>query len=110
MSSANPFTPVGNTVTFTAAATVPTAVQALPAGNIQATQYLIQNAGSAIVFLGVGASNAAAVANAVSFTSTGPSIPLLAGSIQVLTLPPNSFFTGNSTSSTAVYITPGEGI
>lgn len=108
MSSSNPFTPVGNTVTFTAAATAPAGIQCV--GNtLGPTQYLIQNAGLSTVFLGYGASNASAYASAATVTSTGNSVPLLASTVQVLTLPPNQFFTGVSSSSAAVYITPGEG-
>jgi hypothetical protein len=108
MSSANPFTPTGNTVTFTATTTAPVGVQAVSNG-IGSIQYLVQNAGTAVVFLGVGASNTAAQANAVTVTSTGPAIPLLAGSIQVLTFAANAFFSGNATTSSVVYITPGDG-
>lgn len=108
MSSANAFTPTGNTVTFTAAATAPAGVQA--SGNtLGPTQYLIQNAGLATVFLGYGSTNALAYANAVTITSTGNAIPILGSTVQVFTLMPNLFFTGVATSSSAVYITPGEG-
>lgn len=109
MSSSNAFTPTGNTVVFTAAATAPAGVQCV--GNtLGPTQYLIQNAGSATVFLGYGLTNAAAYAGAVTVTSTGNAIPLLASTVQVLTLQPNMFFTGVASSSSAVYITPGEGV
>ena len=109
MSSANPFTPTGNTVVFTAAATAPAGVQA--SGNtIGPTQYLIQNSGNVTVFMGYGSTNAIAYAGAATVTSTGNAIPLLGGTVQVLTLQPNLFFTGVATASAPVYITPGEGV
>ena len=108
MSSTNPFTPVGNTVAFIAASTAPAGVQA--SGNtLGPTQYLIQNSGLSTVFLGFGSTNALAYGNAVTITSTGNAVPLLASTVQVLTLMPNLFFTGVSTSSATVFITPGEG-
>lgn len=108
MSSSNPFTPTGNTVTFTAATTAPASVQA-SGTTLGFTQYLVQNAGSGTVFMGYGSSNAIAYANAVTLTSTGNTVVLLAGTSQVLTLQPNMYFTGVSSISGSVYITPGEG-
>lgn len=108
MSTSNPFTPYGNTVTFTANVTAPTAVQAAASG-LGPNQYLIQNSGNVTVFLGVGGSASAAANNAATVTTTGPSIPLLQSTVQVLTLPPNSYFTGVASGAAAVYITPGEG-
>lgn len=109
MSSTNPFTPTGNTVTFTAASTAPTAAQASGA-TLGTTQYLVTNGGTVTVFLGWGASNAAAVANAVVVTNTAPSVPILSGTTQVFTLQPNLFFTGATSAGTSVmYVTPGEG-
>ena len=101
------FTPTGQTQSFTAAASAPTAVQATStAGN----QFRIINSGSVVVFLGVGATAAAATTNA---TSSFPSlaIPLLPGTDEILTFAINSWFTGLASSSTAViYITPGIGV
>lgn len=108
MSSANPFTPTGNTVTFNATTSPVAGVQAISNG-LGSIQYLVQNAGTVIAFLGVGASNTAAQTNAAAVTSSQPAIPLLAGSIQVLTFPANSFFSGNAASNCAIYITPGDG-
>ena len=108
MSSQNAFTPQGNTVTFTANVSAPTAVQALGLG-LGPTQYIVQNTGTATVFLGYGSSTTLAAANAATVTTTGPSIPLLANTVQVFTLPPNQYFTGVASSAAVVYITPGEG-
>jgi len=43
-------------------------------------------------------------------TSTGPSIVLLAGTDEILTFTTNAYFTGlTSTSTSVVYIVPGDG-
>lgn len=108
--STNAFTPLGNTVTFTAATSAPTAVQAL-SRTLGGNQYRILNAGNVTVFLGIGNSAANAASNAVSVTSTQGSYPLLAGTDEILTFSPNWYFTGLTASGTAVvYITPGDGL
>ena len=63
MSSQNPFTPTGNTVTFNATSTPATGVQAL-GSTLGSTQYLVQNAGSVVAFIGVGST---AVGRVVSY-------------------------------------------
>ena len=107
--SVNAFTPMGNTVAFTAFTTAPTPVQATSA-SAAATQYLVQNSGNAVVFLGVGATSATANSNAATVTSTGASIPLLPTTVQVLTFNANAYFTGVASANCGVYITPGDGI
>ena len=109
MSVNAPFTPSGNTVTFTAATTAPTAVQAV-SSTLGGNQYRILNAGSVTAFLGIGTT--AALANSASevVTSSGQAIPLLAGTDEILSFPPNAYFTARTGSSSAViYITPGDG-
>ena len=106
-----PFAPLGATVSFTAATpTPPTAVQA-PIGDTSGTsagQYRIVNDSTVTVFLGVGATSTAAIANA---SAVATSIPLLAGTCEVLRFGPNAFFTGKSASGTGVvYVTQGQGI
>lgn len=110
MSVSAPFTPSGNTVTFTAVITTPpTPVQAVST-TLGGNQYRILNSGTVTVFLGVGRDAAGATANASVVTSTATSIPLLAGTDEILTFVPNSYFTGiTSSSSAVVYITPGDG-
>lgn len=104
-----PFTPSGNTVTFTAAGTAPTPVQAV-SSSLGGNQYRILNAGSVTAFLGYGTTASDASNNAVVVTSTQKAIPLLAGTDEVITFAPNAYFTGVTGSSTAViYITPGDG-
>jgi hypothetical protein len=72
-------------------------------------QYRILNAGLVTVFLGVGSTSAFATDNAATVTSSGGSIPLLAGTDEIITFQPNAYFTGVSSSSAVVYITPGDG-
>jgi len=108
--STQAFTPTGNTVTFTATTTTPpTPVQALST-TLGGNQYRIINAGVQTVFLGIGSTASGATANAAVVTSTGPSIVLLAGTDEILTFTTNAYFTGlTSTSTSVVYIVPGDG-
>jgi hypothetical protein len=112
MSVSAAFTPTGNTVTFTAATTAPTPVQIPTSGGLGSNQYRILNtSGNVLAFLGVGTSASAATSNAVVVSTTQSSIPLLPGTDEILTFPPNAYFTGITSSSTAViYITPGDGL
>jgi hypothetical protein len=108
--STQAFTPTGNTVTFTGVITTPpTPVQAV-SSTLGGNQYRILNSGSVTVFLGIGSTAANATANATTVVSTAPAIPLLAGTDEILTFTPNAYFTGiTSTSTAVVYITPGDG-
>jgi hypothetical protein len=106
--STNAFTQLGNTVTFTAALTAPTPVQAL-SNTLGGNQYRIINTGNVIVIMGYGLT----VSTATSNTITPPSfsIPLLPGTDEILTFVPNAYFTGITASGNAiVYITPGDGM
>ena len=108
--STNAFTPLGDTVTFTASTTAPTPVQAA-SRTLGGNQYRILNAGTTTVFLGIGNTAAGATANAVAVTSSQGSYPLLAGTDEILTFAPNWYFTGITSTGTAViYITPGDGM
>ena len=62
------FSPLGLTVTFTAASSVPTSAQAASSAPLTrpAYQYRIHNVGAEVVLLGVGVDNATAVAKAAS--------------------------------------------
>ena len=109
MSVSAPFCPSGNTVTFIAATSAPTPVQALST-TLGGNQYRVVNAGSTLVFMGVGTTSANATANAVVVSSTQAAIPLLAGTDEIITFPPNAWFTGITSTGTAnVYITCGDG-
>ena len=105
------FTPMGNTVVFTATASSPTtSVQALST-TLGGNQYRILNAGTVTVFLGIGPDAASAGANAVAVISSQNSYPLLPGTDEILTFSPNWYFTGNtSTGTSTVYVTPGDGM
>jgi hypothetical protein len=110
--STNAFIPMGNTVTFTAnvSGSVPTPVQAV-ALSLGCNQYRVVNAGTVTVFIGAGATSANATSNAVVVSTTSQAVPLLPGAIEILSFPPNAYFTGITSSGTAVmYVTPGEGI
>jgi len=102
------FTPMGNTVTFVAAATAPTPVQALST-TIGGTQYRINNSGNVAVFIGYGDTAAAATATA-NVTVKNSTIVMNANSVEVFTFNVNQYFTGATSSGTSiVYITPGDG-
>jgi hypothetical protein len=104
-----PFTPMGNSVTFTAAATPPSAVQAL-SSTVAGTQYRVHNAGSVVVYMGFG-STAAAAATMANTSIVGSTLTLPATSVSVFTLSGNQFFTGATASGTAVVtVTPGDGV
>lgn len=110
MGTAAAFTPSGNTVVFTANVAAPTAVQAL-SSTLGGNQYRILNSGTVTVFLGIGVDAATANTNAQVVTGNAASIPLLAGTDEILTFVPNAYFTGITSSGTAnVYITPGDGM
>ena len=106
----NAFTKTGNTVTFTAATSAPTAVQAVsttPGGN----QYRIINNGAVTVFLGYGSSASDAGNAATVITTNGNAFPLLPNTDEILSFAPNAYFTGITSSGNAtIYITPGDGL
>ena len=105
------FTPMGNTVTFTAASSAPTPVQATST-IIGATQCkIVIPAGSSTVFIGYGPTAAAATAGATAVTSSGNAFVMLAGTDQIITLNANQYFTGVTDTGTAkVYIMSGDGM
>jgi len=104
------FTKTGNTVTFTAATSAPTPVQAV-SDSLGGNQYRVINAGSVIVFLGYGTTSSDASNNAVTVSTSAPSFPLLPGTDEILTFMPNAYFTAVTGSSTAtIYVTPGDGL
>jgi hypothetical protein len=103
------FTPMGNTVTFVAAATAPTPVRALST-TIGGTQYRINNSGNVAVYIGFGDSAAAATAMA-NTTIVGSTIVMNANSVEVFSFNANVYFTGATSSGTSVVsITPGDGL
>jgi hypothetical protein len=103
------FNPQGDTQTFTSAVSPPSPVQVTSTTGA-ATQYRIINTSSQYtVFMGVGATSAAATTNATT-SLPARTIPVLPGTDEILTFIPNAYFTGATTAGTAViYITPGSG-
>jgi len=107
----NAFSPTGLTVSFTAATTAPTSAQAVSSAPTTrpARQYRVMNSGAQMVLLGVGASDAAAKTAAASIAAGA--VPILPGATEILGFPAGSYFSGvTSTSTSVMYITPGEGI
>lgn len=103
-----PFTPMGNTVTFVAAASPPSAVQAI-SSTIAGTQYRVHNQGAVVVYLGFGDTSNAAAAMA-NTSIVGSTLTLMPNSVEVFTLSGSQYFTGATASSTAVVtVTPGDG-
>lgn len=106
MSVSAAFTRTGNTISFIAASTQPAPVQAIST-TVGGNQYRVINSGTAIVFLGVGTTSAAANTAA---SAVATSIPLLPSTDEILTFAPNAYFTGNCASTATIYITPGDGL
>lgn len=104
------FSPLGLSKSFTAATTAPTSVQSVSATTTRpAYQYRIVNAGSELVLLGVGVSDAAAKTAAASLAAGA--VPIRPGTVEIMSFPAGSYFSGVTAANTSVvYITPGEGI
>lgn len=102
------FTPMGNTVAFTAAASPPSAVQALST-TLGGTQYRVHNTGNVVVYMGFG-NTAAAAATLANTSLSGSTISLMPNSVEVFTFNANQYFTGATSSGTAVVtVVPGDG-
>ena len=109
MSVNAPFTVTGNTIVITATTPAPAAVQAVST-TLGGNQYRIINSGSITAFLGFGANATIAATGANTPTGTVANcLPLLPGTDEILTFIPNAYFSANATSSTVIYITPGDG-
>lgn len=110
------FTSLGPTIVVPADVAAPAGLQALVHGKNDAQnvgQYRIINASTTVtVFLGVGANETEATANAVAPIAGTPSnaIVLVPGAVEILRFCPNCFFSGLSSAAATVYITPGQGI
>ena len=103
------FTPMGNTVTFLAATTAPTPVQALST-TIGGTQYRVHNSGNVTIYIGFGdtAANATTHANA---SLNGQTITMVPNSVEVFTFNANQYVTAVTASGTSqVYVTAGDGL
>lgn len=107
----NAFSPLGLTVSFTAASVVPTSAQAVSSTPTTRPmyEYRVVNAGTEVVLLGVGVDDTAAKAAAASIAAGA--VPILPGAVEILGFPAGSYFTGKTASGTSVvYVTPGEGL
>jgi hypothetical protein len=109
------FSPLGETILIAAAAIAPAGIQATvyPRFDPQnAGQFRIVNAGDNTVFLGTGTSSAEATANAIAPIAGNPSpaIVLLPGAIEILRFNQSTYFSGLSSASATVYVTPGQGL
>lgn len=105
------FSPLGLTVSFTAAVTVPASAQAVSSAPVTrpAYQYRIVNSNAELMLLGVGVDNATAQAKAASIAAGA--VPIMPSSTVILGFPAGSFFTGTTAANTSVvYVTPGEGM
>ena len=103
------FTPMGNTVSITAAVTPPTPARAVST-TIGGTQYRVHNTGAVVVYLGFG-DTANAATTMANTTVVGSTLSLMPNSVEVFTLNANAYFTGATANSTAVVnITPGDGM
>jgi len=108
----NAFTPSGNTVTFLADTTAPTAVQVV-SSTLGGNQYRVINTSSTtLVHLGFGANAATANSNAtIPGANSAASMPILPNTDEILTFTPNMYVTGITGSGNAtIYITPGDGL
>jgi hypothetical protein len=109
------FTPLGKTVAVAAAGTAPSGVQAPVYEKFDpqnAGQYRFINAGGTTVFLGTGATAAEATANSVAPVAGTPTaaIVLLPGAVEILRFNKDTYFSGLSSASATVYVTPGQGL
>ena len=108
-----PFEARGDSVLITAAPTAPSGSQVTPAAAYTAGGlhvYRVANTGTATVYLGVSNTAAGAQTNAAKPATTGPGIPILAGTVELFSFDANSYFSGYATTSSEVVITPGVGL
>lgn len=94
------FTPMGNAVSYTAAVTAPTPVQAT-SSTLGGTQYRVHNTGNVVVYMGYGDTSAEAASTA-NASLNGTTISLMPNSVEIFTFNANTYFTGATASSTAV--------
>lgn len=113
-----PFTPKGPTIRIVAATSAPTGVQAAVDSRRDAERidsFEIYNSGSEDVALGYGATAAEAATNSAFPTGTGSNaskcVIVPGGALIVNRFAKGAYFSGlTATSTSNVYITPGEGL
>lgn len=102
------FTPMGNAVSYTAAVTAPSPVQAT-SSTLGGTQYRVHNTGNVVVYMGYGDTSAEATSTA-NVSLNGTTISLMPNSVEIFTFNANGYFTGATASGTAVVtIIAGDG-
>jgi len=102
------FTPMGNAVSYTAAVTAPSPVQAI-SSTLGGTQYRVHNTGNVVVYMGYGDTSAEATSTA-NVSLNGTTISLMPNSVEIFTFNANAYFTGATASGTAVVtIIAGDG-
>lgn len=78
-------------------------------GTLEVVKVTARSGDSMTVLLGVGATDAAAKTAAASIGAGA--VPILPGAVEILGFPAGSYFSGvTGTSTSLVYVTPGEGI
>ena len=107
----------GPGIKIVAAVAAPVGLQAVSEGQgIKTNQYRVQNNGTATVWYAFSdVSAAAAQSNAVAPSGASDTakrgIPLGAGAIEIISAPPNAWFSASIVAATAdVYVTPGRGV
>lgn len=114
--SSNAFAPQGNTACLSVTSTAHSAVQ-VSGGGPANMNYVVTNVGPNTAWI-VGAAPGPNGAPAPTLAAVAPTdgtpangYPILAGSKESLTYPPNSYFSAitAATTTATLYITPGEG-
>jgi hypothetical protein len=109
------FNTQGETVVITAGVAPPAGVQ-VPVyerfSQHTTGQIRFINSSSNLVHIGFGPTAAEAQANAVAAVAgnPAPSIPLVAGAVEILRFSCGMYFTGLAAGASTIYMTPGEGI
>lgn len=110
-----PFNPIGATIKVAATTTAPDGVACTEAGDSGMVSYRVMNSSTTeACWYAFGVDAATAKANAViptgSSTNAKNSYPLPANSVEVITAPRGSFWSGISVTAAApLYVTPGQG-
>lgn len=105
------FTPTGPLLAITASTTAPTSVQAVSLDNVNNQQVMITNTDATInAVIGWGPSDAVAKSNAAAPAYTPNCTYVLHGTQLVVTIPPNSYISGiTATSTAAIKVQAGYG-
>src|SRR5690349_3607035 len=102
----------GPLLTFTAATSAPTSVQAVSLDGVREQQYMLTNTSTSVdAVIGWGDSDAKAQAAAAAGSTVSNCVYLMARSQVVITGASDAYFSGKTASSTAaIYVQAGYGI